>query len=169
MNSPTHVIAGALIAQGVMIYRDRHAGPVSAVLCGVTTIVAGMVSHLALDALPHYDWIVYLNWFPGLSGDPFLCEALCTVPMSAVGWYAGREHPVILGLGMFSAMYPDFEKVAYLVFYMPQQLVIFRAHSLRLSIPHYYWPRPALIALELAIAGGSAAATLWLAAWRRRR
>lgn len=167
VNTPTHVIAGAFVAQTVMVYRDRHPGRLTGIGCGVTCWWLAAFSHLALDAVPHYNWIVYLNWFHELPFHWLIRDALFALPMIGIGWYAGRDYWLILALGLFGGMYPDFEKVAYVDFHMPEQLILFRSHSLQLSghtgdLPHGY-----LIAIELVLLTVCVAATLVIYRCRR--
>src|SRR5258708_6280529 len=136
MNTPAHVMAGAFVAQTMMVCRDRYPQRWAAVACGAAAFALGVASHLFLDSLPHNNWIVYLNWFPGVPFHWLLCEALCALPVVIVGAYAGRDHPAILLLGVLGGMYPDFEKVAYVDFHLPRRLVMFPAHSLQLSSHH---------------------------------
>lgn len=130
-------------------------------------MVAGALSHLALDAVPHYNWIVYLNWFQGIPFHWLIREALCALPVAVFGLWLGRDRIVMTGLALVGSMYPDFEKVAYVDFHIPRQLVIFRAHSLELSGHTAGLPRPALVTIEMTLLVGMLAAALWLA--RRRQ
>jgi hypothetical protein len=138
-----------------------------AVSCGAVAFAVGMASHLFLDALPHNNWIVHLNWFPGVPFHWLLCEALCALPLMIFGAYVGRDHLVLLGAGVFGAMYPDFEKVAYIDFHIPQALVLFSSHSLKLSSHHGNWPLWKTVALESGLVLLMLTATVLLA--RRRR
>jgi hypothetical protein len=167
MNTPTHVIAGVVVAQTVMIYRDRHPGKWTGIGCGVVCWFLAAGSHLLLDAIPHYNWIVYMNWLRDLPFHWLIRNAVFAIPMVWIGWHTGRDHWVILGLGLFGGMYPDFEKVAYVDFHIPQQLVLFPGHSLELSGHTGGWPRGVLVAIELALILGCVAATVVL--YRRRR
>lgn len=97
------------------------------------TLALGATSHLALDAIPHYNWIVYLNWFHGLPFHWLIRDAVLSIPVVIIALYCGRDYLILVCLALFGSMYPDFEKVAYGDFHIPESLVIFRSHSLQLS------------------------------------
>jgi len=139
-----------------------------AVACGVSAFAFGTLSHLVLDEMPHNNWIVHLDWFPGVPFAWLLNQVVCALPFAIMGWLVGRDHLLILGCGMVGGMYPDFEKVAYLDLQMPKEFVLFHAHSLKLSSNHGDWPFSQLVTLEVALVIAFVAGTLALASKRRR-
>ena len=157
MNTPTHLAAGVVVAQAVLRLKCPR------IVAGGLGVVAGALSHLALDAVPHYNWIVYLSWFRGLPFHWLIREAVFALPVVAVAVWLGRDRWGLTGLALCGSLYPDFEKVAYVDFHIPRQLVIFRAHSLQLSSHTCGWPRPALVGLEVAMLAALLVVAFWLA------
>lgn len=160
MNTLTHLAAGAVVAQAVLAVRMPRAAAL------VTGVVAGALSHLALDALPHYNWIVYLSWFHGVPFHWLIREAVCALPVAIIAMWLGRDRWVVAGLVLVGSMYPDFEKVAYVDFHIARPLVMFPSHSLQLSGHTCGWPRPALVGLEVGVLVALLAVAVWLATIR---
>ena len=114
-------------------------------------IVFGAASHLFLDALPHYNWIVYLHWLSGLPYHWLIRDALFGLSVTLPILYWGRDRWQLVCLTLFAAMYPDFEKVAHVDFALPERWVIFREHSLKLSTNDWGLPHALLIVFELCL------------------
>ena len=106
---------------------------------------------MALDELPHYNWIVYMHWLSGLSHSWLIRDAILGLIIFVPVLYLGRDRWALTCLTAVAAMYPDLEKVAYQDFGLPERYVLFRAHSLQLSHHDYGLPHPLLIAFELAV------------------
>ena len=162
-------MAGALVSQMVMAVSGRYRSWWAGTASGVACFALAVGSHLLLDSLPHYNWIVDLHWFRGVPVSWLVREALFTVPILVVAWYAGRDHPVVLGLGLIGSLYPDMEKVAYVDLHVPEEWIVFRTHSLKLSSLDGGVPHRLLIAWEASLVGVLLLATLALCIWRRRR
>lgn len=162
MNTPTHLAAGVVIVQAVLA--TRLPGAVAVATC----LVAGALSHLALDAVPHYNWIVYLDWFQGVPFHWLIRQAVFSVPILALAVWLGRGHWWLTGLALVGCIYPDLEKVLYVDFHIPQWLVLFRGHSLSLSGYTGGWPRPVLVGVELLIMAGMVAGAILLARSRKQ-
>ena len=64
MNTPTHSVCGACLAQALALAcatGNPNRMRITAVAVGALGV--GVLSHLLLDLLPHYAWVVYLDWF----------------------------------------------------------------------------------------------------------
>jgi hypothetical protein len=169
MNSPTHLIAGAVTAQVVMAAIGPRASRPVQVAAGIGAFGLAMLSHLLLDAIPHYNWIVYVDWLHRVPFAWLLREAIFSLPVILLAVYCGRDHPVINFFGLFGGMYPDLEKVAYLDFHLPQRFVLFPWHSLRCTPFDGRHAQSTYIAQEMAIFLVLAAATYGLSVWRMRK
>ena len=156
-------MAGVLVAQAALLCRERFPRQCTPALGVAGAAVVSVMAHLALDRLPHYNWIVYLGWFRGLPYHWLVREALFALPVLAIGLYTARNHWGLLAAAVFFGLYPDLEKVAAVDFQAPRQLVLFKTHSLQLSTYDGGASHAALIALELAVIAGLLAATLLLA------
>jgi hypothetical protein len=155
VNTPTHIAAAGLVS-ATAFFADAKFGtglPIKVRLwiCAAGCVVLGASSHLLLDALPHYNWIVYLHWLSDLPYHWLVRDALFGLVIVIPILYWGRDRWFLIWLTLFAAMYPDFEKVAYIDFGLPRQLVIFRGHSLQLSGNDWGLPHPWLIALEVSL------------------
>lgn len=121
----------------------------------------GIASHVLLDLVPHYAWIVYL---PGYEHVPFhwliregMVAAIVALPAL---FFARRFWPYALA-GMVGSVYPDIEKVASVDFNLPETFILFRWHSTQLSCHDGGLPHWALITAELLLNVG-----LLLLIWR---
>jgi hypothetical protein len=161
MNTPTHLAAGALVAQAALATTTGISNRWAKQIVMPATFVGAVFAHLALDEIPHYNWIVYLTWFHSLPFHWLIREAVFALPVVLIALYCGRDRWVLTCFALLGSMYPDLEKVAFVDFHIPKSLVIFRAHSLQLSGHTAGLPQWLLITLELSvlavlIAGGVA-------------
>ena len=152
MNIPTHIAFGACLAQWVASGgKCNTAG--EKVFIGIGVVVIGMLSHLALDLLPHYAWIVYLDWFKKLPYHWLIRESLFGLVIVIFALYfADRAWPFVV-LGITGAMYPDIEKILCVDFGLPESLVIFDWHSSALSSRTGGLPKALLITAECMLVG----------------
>ena len=168
MNSPTHIACGACLAhliasatRGKRISKGRTALVVGAV------IAAGVLSHLALDLVPHYAWIVYLDWFKPMPYHWLVREALFGLAVGAVAlWLADGERPWVM-LGMVAGMYPDVEKVLFFNHGLADTFILFDWHSRYLSNRTGGLPKPVLIAMECVLIA-ACLFTMWRVGRRAR-
>jgi hypothetical protein len=117
-------------------------------LVALGAVVVGVISHLLLDFLPHYAWIVYLDWFNSYPYRWLIREAACgAVVAIPILMISGRMRPYVL-CGMFGGLYPDIEKVLSLTFQVPDSLILFDWHSTKLSARTWGLPISILITLE---------------------
>jgi hypothetical protein len=150
VNTPTHVASGIWLVQEI-IARCPPRSARQTLLVIVAIIVLGPVVHLCLDELPHYNSILFVNVFTGYEHSWLIREVVSAIPVIAAGLYFARRNPGVALLGMFSAMYPDIEKLAALEWGLPESLAIFREHSLALSHNDYGMAHAPLIAGELIL------------------
>ena len=149
MNTPTHIACGACLAHAVAYAttgkRDTSARVVT---IAAAVLLLGVISHLLLDLLPHYAWIVYLDWFKPLPYHWLIREGVfgLAVAVPAFLW-AGKAWP-FAALGMAGAMYPDVEKVLAVDFHLPEPFILFDWHSTYLSNRTGGLPLPLLIVVE---------------------
>lgn len=136
MNVPTHIACGALIGYAVaqvrsrcsnQARRDRPARLFAAIF------VLGVASHLLLDLIPHYAWIVDRDWFISAASHWVIRATILSllVGLPAI-WITGRAWPCAVA-GILGAMYPDIEKVAYFNFGATDPLILFDWHSKHLT------------------------------------
>ena len=157
MNTPTHIAAGALFAQLMINWLKLRSKP--SPIWGCYCLGWGIASHLLLDLVPHYAWVVYL---PGIENFPFhwlIKEAALGLLVAVPLVYITRERWGCIVLGMIGAIYPDIEKVLYLDFGIPDTLVLFGWHSTSLSSLSGTFSTDALIVIELALVVGLLIAT----------
>lgn len=124
-------------------------------------LLAGILSHLLLDLLPHYAWVVHLDWFKPLPFHWLLREAALGLLIAAAALAIGRRSWPYVALGMLGGIYPDVEKVLSVDFDVPGWLILFEWHSASLSSRTAGLPKPILIALEFVLI-----ATFLLFMWR---
>jgi len=158
MNTLTHVAAGGLVCQAVLFVDAKFGSRLPTRwrpwLWAVAGLILGAASHLWLDALPHYNWVVYMKWLNGLPYHWLIRNALFGLVVLVPLLYWGRDRWWLVGVTVVAAMYPDVEKVAYIDLGLPQQLVIFHRHSTVLSGNHGGLPHAWLIALEMSLLAG---------------
>ena len=165
MNIPTHIASGACIAYALAIKLQGRAGAAwQRGLLAVCALALGLISHLLLDLLPHYAWVVHLNWFRPLPFHWLMREAVLGLAVAIPAFvFAGRSWPYV-ALGMFGGIYPDVEKVLSVDFRVPDTFILFAWHSNHLSNRTAGLPKPLLIGIECVLIAG-----FLLAMWRMRR
>ena len=149
MNAPTHIAFAACVAHVVTrATSGKRETRARLGLVAVGVVALGIISHLLLDLLPHYAWIVYLDWFKPLPYHWLIREASfgLAVAVPALLW-TGEAWPFV-ALGMVGGMYPDVEKVLAVDFVLPEQFVLFDWHSTYLSNRTGGLPLPFLILVE---------------------
>jgi hypothetical protein len=150
VNAPTHIACGALLAQLLATSVSRRYALRRSVMWFVAfgCVGLGIACHLLLDLLPHYAWIVYLEWFNALPYHWLLREALFGLVVAVPALIlAGRFWPFVM-LGIAGGMYPDVEKVLAVDLHVPAALILFDWHSRYLSTRTGGLPMPFLIAFE---------------------
>lgn len=155
MNIPTHIVCGAFLAQTlVRICSFDRMGRARPFVLAAGAMALGMLSHILLDFLPHYAWIVYLDWFRPLPYHWLIREAVLgfavAIPSLMV---AGKAWPFVAA-GMLGAGYPDLEKVLVFDLHLPDAYILFGWHSSHLSSRTGGFPIPILIGFECLILGG---------------
>jgi len=131
---------------------------------GACAFGVGVVSHLLLDRLPHYAWVVYLDWFKPLPFHWLLGEATFGLALAIPAFiFAGRLWPYV-ALGMIGGIYPDVEKVLSVDFHVPDSLILFSWHSTYLSNRTAGLPKAVLIGFESLLITG-----FLLAMWRMKK
>ena len=157
-----------LVAQVGMAIAERQPSRPMLIATSVACVLLSLESHLVLDAIPHYNWIVYLKWFRGLPLHGFIREAVLASPIVALAFYLGRGHSVLTGACLLASIYPDIEKFVYCDLHGPKALILFRIHSLQFSANNGGLSHPALIALELSILATLVFATIVIPSWCRK-
>ncbi|GAK55234.1 hypothetical protein U27_02066 [Candidatus Vecturithrix granuli] len=137
MDLPIHLATGALVGS-VVLYVDQTMphnsnSPRQLVKVGVACFLLGVLSHLLLDAMPHYDWLFYITIFKPLPFWWHIPQVIAAIPVVAFTWYMLHDHSVIAMISLLGGIYPDLEKLAYFDFHLPRELVIFEQHSCYLS------------------------------------
>lgn len=165
MNTPTHILCGACLAQTLaqacLIGKPSR---MRMVAVAVGALGVGVVSHLLLDLLPHYAWVVYLDWFKPLPFNWLMREATLGLAVAIPAFIlAGRSWPYV-ALGMFGGIYPDVEKVLSVDFHVPDRFILFKWHSTYLSNRTAGLPKAVLIGIECLLIAG-----FLLAMWRMKR
>ena len=162
VNTPTHVAAGIWVAQMAM-HRWSVTSVRQWITAGVLCFAGGLISHLALDALPHFAWVVYL---PGLESLPFhwlIQEGTLALVVAIPCLYFARTIWPCSVCAILGALYPDAEKVASVDFHVPPNWIIFKQHSMQLSSNDGGLPHAVLIAAEIALIAVFMIATMLLA------
>jgi nitrogen fixation-related uncharacterized protein len=138
MDLPVHVAAGALVGNTILYIADNKLKrqPLSQkqhIEVCLACFFWGVLSHLFLDAIPHYDWLFYVKIFSPLPFWWLIPQFLTTIPVLMITFYVTRDHWGIALVSVLGGVYPDIEKLMYLDFHLPQYLVVFRKHSCYLS------------------------------------
>ena len=165
MNTPTHIACGACLAHIIADgFPGNRATSGKLAFVGTGVVAVGVLSHLALDLLPHYAWIVYLDWFKGLPYHWLIREAAFGLAVAVIALrLAGKAWPFVI-LGMAAAMYPDIEKVLCVDHGLPNTFILFDWHSGYLSTRTGGLAKPLLIAGECTMIGA-----FMLLMWRLKR
>ena len=148
MNIPAHLVCGAVLAQALSraTAGSGRRRRIAAVAAGA--LLLGIASHLLLDLLPHYAWIVYLHWFEPWPFSWLIREAVFGLAVAVPAFMlAGRTWPYV-ALGMLGGVYPDVEKAVFFTFQAPAPFALFPWHSLYLSNRTAGLPHAVLIGFE---------------------
>jgi len=152
MNTPTHIACGACIAHIIAhASRDACVTRSKTAFIAIGVFAASVLSHLALDLLPHYAWIVYLDWFKTMPYHWLIREAVFGLAIALPAlMIAGKARPFIV-VGMVGGMYPDLEKVLCVDHGLTQPFILFDWHSRYLSNRTAGLPKPLLVIMECCI------------------
>ena len=165
MNTPIHIAASACLV--FALARAVHGPPTAPVgvgLLAMGSVALGLASHFLLDLLPHYAWVVYLDWFKPLPFHWLMREAAFGLAVAIPAFaLAGRSWPYV-ALGMFGGIYPDIEKVLSVDFHVPDRFIFFDWHSTYLSTRTAGLPKAVLIGAECLLIAG-----FLLAMWGMKR
>ena len=155
MNTPTHIACGACLAQALTLtLHGRRPTAVQCSLLAFGSVVLGIVSHLLLDLLPHYAWVVYLDWFKPLPFHWLIREGVFGLVVAIPAFLlSGKSWPYV-ALGMLGGIYPDVEKVLSLDFHVPQQFILCDWHSTYVSSRTAGLPKAVLIGMECLLIAG---------------
>ena len=138
MDLPVHVTAGALVGTTILYIMDnkvrkRPFSQKQYIKVGLACFFWGILTHLFLDAVPHYDWLFYVKTFSPLPCWWLIPQFLTTIPVLIITFYVMRDHWGIAVVSVLGGVYPDIEKLMYLDFHLPRYLTVFRNHSCYLS------------------------------------
>lgn len=137
MDLPLHVATGAVIGNALLYHQVKrgkvHITRKEQITLALTAFLAGIVSHLFWDWLPHYDWLFYIEVFKPLPFHWLIPQAITTLPVMLWNVYLNRDAWPLAAIAMFGGIYPDVEKLLYFDFHLPRLLVIFRQHSCYLT------------------------------------
>lgn len=111
----------------------------------------GIASHLLLDLLPHYAWIVYLPGYEHLPFHWLIREGIVAGIVALPALYFTRRMWPYAIAGMIGGLYPDIEKVAYGDLNLPRAFVAFPWHSTQLSSRDGGFPHGALACAEVLL------------------
>jgi len=162
VNTPTHIAAGVWIAQMVML-RWSTTSVWRRIGAGAVCFAGGLITHLALDALPHFAWVIYLPVLESLPFHWLIREGLLATVVAIPLFYVTRAIWPYAVLAMCGALYPDAEKVAAADLNVSPHWIIFKQHSIQLSSNDGGLPHCILIATEIAITAAFIIATMLLA------
>lgn len=137
MDLPIHLATGALVGN-VILYIEQTALQTQKfsqqpIKVGTACFLMGVLSHLFWDAVPHYDWLFYIEIFKPLPFWWHIPQVIVALPVVLFMWYVMRDQPIIAIIAMLGGIFPDLEKLAYFDFHLPREFVIFRYHSCYLS------------------------------------
>jgi hypothetical protein len=165
MNMPTHIAAGACLALALTRSVRRHPeSPVGVGLFAVGAVALGLAAHFLLDLLPHYAWVVYLDWFKPLPFHWLAREAALGLAVAIPAFLLAGRSWLYVGCGMFGAIYPDVEKVLAVDLHVPSGVILFGWHSSELSTRTAGLPKAFLIGIESLLIVG-----FLFAMWRMKK
>lgn len=155
MNTPTHIACGACLATSLANACQRY--PRTSVRVGLLAagaLLLGLLSHLLLDLLPHYAWVVHFEGFRSLPFHWLIREAVFGIAVAIPAFIlSGKAWPYV-ALGMLGGIYPDVEKVLSVDFHIPDRFILFAWHSTCLSSRTAGLPRSVLIGIECLLIAG---------------
>ena len=168
MDIPVHIAAAAVTCQAALALDPDSSQPRMRMwVFGVGYFALGALSHLFLDAIPHYDVLykiekpLLIEFLPRLVWT-LLKVGVFSLPIIIMFLYFTREHPGYALAALAGGLYPDFEKGAYLSSYLPRSLVLFPFHSCAYSSAGWEIEyRYALIAAEIGLLVGLLGLIYW--------
>ena len=97
MDLPIHVAAGALVGNTILYVVDNKLkrqtlSQKQHIEVGLACFFWGVLSHLFLDAVPHYDWLFYVKTFSPLPFWWLIPQFLATIPVLIITFYVMRDH-----------------------------------------------------------------------------
>jgi hypothetical protein len=175
MDLPVHAAVGALVGNTILygvdnIFKRQTLSQKQHIEVGLACFFWGILSHLFLDAVPHYDWLFYVKTFSPLPFWWFIPQFLTTIPVLIITFYVMRDHWMIAMISVVGSVYPDIEKLIYFDLHLPQYLVVFRRHSCYLS-QWTLWElehKNLLITAEVGLVIVSLIGLYWLTRCRRQ-
>ena len=179
MDLPVHVAAGALTGN-VILYieakynRTRDDTRYLSKL-GLACFLWGVLGHLFIDALPHYDWLFKVEFFKPLPYYWMFPQFVTAVPVLILSLLLMKDYWLIAVIAILGGVYPDIEKLAYFSFdslglTWPRALVLFPWHSLALSgRPWEHAHKEFLIVTEIVVFFVIIGAMWWFTRHRKNR
>lgn len=174
MDFPVHVAAAACVGQALIYARHRigaehETNTEQDLMFATACVMAGMASHLILDAIPHDNFLYAVGRF-GRHWPYVIRKALqvpkillITLPEFLIFWKYARQHWFLMSLALGGGLYPDVEKGAYLHSAYPRALVLFPWHSCSYSPAGWEVEyRHILIAVEMLVYLSLLVALVWL-------
>ncbi len=172
MDLPVHIAAGALMGNAVL-YIDRKFPHVPTqkrrIQTGIACFFLGVISHLVLDAVPHYDWLFYITIFKPLPYHWLIPQVIVALPVLLFVYHFMKDYRMLAVISVLGGIYPDIEKFAYFDLHFPRFLMLLRQHSCYLT-PWSSWElkhETFLIILEIWLLTGLLAIIYWMARCRR--
>lgn len=171
MDIAIHVAAAAVTCQAAL-YLDARTSDSSLsarrpYLFGTGCFALGILSHLALDVMPHCNMLYSLgnsllpDFFPE-SLWKLLKVGICIPPLMLWFLFLARDHPKFALAALAGGLYPDFEKGAYLSSLLPRSCVLFPFHSCAFSSADWEVEyRHALIFSEIGLLVGLLTLVHW--------
>jgi hypothetical protein len=137
MDLPLHVATGAVIGNALLYHEakrlKRRFTDKEQVRLTLAVFLLSVASHLFWDAMPHYDWLFYVDVFKPLPQYWLIPQVLVTLLVIMLNLRLNRDAWLLTSVAMFGSIYPDVEKLLYFDFHLPRLFVIFRRHSCYLS------------------------------------
>ena len=169
MNTVTHVLAAGVLAETVSMYGPECETQTSRRRAVLAAVIGGAVSHLMLDAVPHFNWISHLNLWNWLPYHWVLRSAIwgvfAAMPMVA---FASRKYVTCSAIA--GALFPDVEKVAHTEFrFWPSEMLVFKSHGMRTTSYDGGMPYPLLVLIDVICGLGLVGAVVVLRRRNRKR
>ncbi|GAK55232.1 hypothetical protein U27_02064 [Candidatus Vecturithrix granuli] len=171
MDIAIHVAAAAVTCQAALYLDARTPDPSLSArrpyLFGTGCFALGILSHLALDTIPHCNMLYSIgnsllpDFFPE-SLWKLLKVGICIPPLILWFLFLARDHPKFVLAALAGGLYPDFEKGAYLATLLPRSFVLFPFHSYSYSSSGWEVKyRHVLIVAEIGLLSGLLALMHW--------
>ncbi len=136
MDAIVHALSAGVLVELLLEGERRWRGPLPGgrAALGAAALVLGALSHLALDALPHFNIVPHLSSWMGYLPRHWITRTVI------VGAIAGlfvlvntRERWGTAALAVVGAASPDIEKIAHTDAGMDPRYLVFRDHGTRAS------------------------------------